>query len=78
MEAPRTEAMKTGRRLCMSSEDMSMNIEPRPRTQIPAGSDLNVIFRREKIRVSSGAAQGDESVLERGLVIRGSLCVVCS
>ena len=37
MEAPRTVTMNTGSRLWISSEDMSMNSEPKPKAQMPVG-----------------------------------------
>jgi hypothetical protein len=42
MEAPRTVAMNAGSRLWISSEEMSMNNEPSPRAQMPAGKPRNV------------------------------------
>ncbi len=37
MEAPRTVTMNTGSRLWISSEDMSMNSEPKPKARMPVG-----------------------------------------
>ena len=37
MEAPRVVTMNTGSRLWISSEEMSMNSEPNPSAQMPAG-----------------------------------------
>src|SRR5438093_7656911 len=42
IEAPRTVAMNAGSRLWISSEEMSMNSEPSPRAQMPAGKPRNV------------------------------------
>jgi hypothetical protein len=45
MLAPSTEAMKTGKRLCTSSEDASMKSDPRPSAQIAAGTARSVLGR---------------------------------
>jgi hypothetical protein len=42
MEAPKVVAMNTGSRLCISSEEVSMNNEPRPMAQMPVGMARNV------------------------------------
>ena len=47
MEAPRTVIMKTGSRLWISSEDMSMNIEPKPNAQMPSASRAMSSARRQ-------------------------------
>ncbi len=49
MEAPRTVTMNTGSTLWISSEEISMNIEPSPRAQIAAG----------KARRAAGVARDD-------------------
>jgi hypothetical protein len=41
MEAPSTVAMNTGSRLWISSEEMSINIETRPKVQMPTGNPRN-------------------------------------
>jgi hypothetical protein len=41
MDAPRTVAMNSGNRLWINSEDASMNSEPSPNAQMPAGSPRN-------------------------------------
>jgi hypothetical protein len=42
MEAPRTVVMKIGSRLWISSDEISMNIEPSPNAQMPIGKARNV------------------------------------
>ena len=60
MDAPRTVAMSTGSRLWISSDEMSMNIEPSPNAQMPAGNARN----------AAGAAGEDGRLSEEGGFMR--------
>ena len=42
IEAPSVVTMNTGNRLWISSDEMSMNSEPKPRAQMPAGKARHV------------------------------------
>jgi hypothetical protein len=54
IEAPRLVARKTGNRLWINSEDVSMNSEPRPIAQMPAGRARSVVALRNDFRDSFG------------------------
>jgi len=61
MEAPRTVPMNTGSRLWISSDEMSMNIEPSPNAQMPAGKAQNAT---EPVGEDNGLFDGGEFTRE--------------
>src|SRR5262245_7704352 len=78
MLTPSTVAMNTGSRLCTSSEDTSMNSDPKPSAQMPAGSPrLAVLIVGSDRKIDDGRAEHQEAAHRRhGPLIWSGQCLL--